>query len=207
MRLICPSCGACASADVWQQDATIRQCIQMVAEMPSYVSRHVLAYLGCFRPVGSAQGLKWPKAHRLLSELKAMVEQSHISWDKKPARPNDARFWAQAIEAILERANQGRLKLPLDNHNYLRAIAYDLADQADRAGETARNQALVAGNHPRTPIPNPQSPILNGVIERTPEEIEEAQLNFAKLNEILGNFGRMPDSGHCPKKKAVETPP
>lgn len=192
MRLICPSCGAIASADVWQQDATIRQCLQIVAEMPSYVSRHVLAYLGCFRPAGSTHGLKWPKTYRLLLELKELVEQTYISWDRKPARPNQAKFWAQGIELVLERLNQGRLKLPLENHNYLRAIAYDIADQADRAGENARNQAIIDGSAPRgTHIGAPppchfeRSEKSHPIPQRTPEMEEAAHYYLARLQDII----------------------
>jgi hypothetical protein len=38
------------------------------------------------------------------------------------------------------------LRLPLENHNYLRRVAYDLADQADRKNETARNRAERTGD-------------------------------------------------------------
>lgn len=195
MRLICPSCGACASAEAWQNDLTIRQCMQMLAEMPSYVSRHVLAYLGCFRLVPTTRALRWPKVYRLMLELKELVELPYISWDQKPARPNNAKYWAQGIETVLERASQGKLKLPLENHNYLRAIAYDYANQADRAGETARNKEILAGNHRYHQSDSPQLELTK--LERTPEEIEEARRNIEMMKQMLDRIGAMPPSPDC----------
>ncbi|MDA8140380.1 MAG: hypothetical protein M0036_17170 [Desulfobacteraceae bacterium] len=42
MRLTCPSCGAAHSAEGWTNDAQARQCLLLVAELPSEVSRRAL---------------------------------------------------------------------------------------------------------------------------------------------------------------------
>jgi hypothetical protein len=74
----------------------------------------------------------------LAGELRDLVAAMYVSWDDHPARPCPPRIWADAIDAVTGRSG---LRLPLENHNYLRRIAYDLADRQDRAGETARNRA------------------------------------------------------------------
>ena len=50
MKLICPSCGAVASAEAWTGNADARQCLKTIAVMPSSVSRNILPYLSLFRP-------------------------------------------------------------------------------------------------------------------------------------------------------------
>jgi len=129
------------SLEGWQGNADARQFARINNELPWSVSRHSLLYLALFRPLsnsGCGRGLIWPKSLRLICELKQLTDQSHISWKNKPARPIDAVIWGMAMERIIE--NPPR-KLPLTSHGYLTSIAYDLADEADRAREVRHNQA------------------------------------------------------------------
>jgi hypothetical protein len=142
MRLICPSCGAIHSAEAWVNDADARQCLLIVAELPAEVGRRALPYLAMFRPSGSGRALTWSKALRLLAELKQVVSESFIYWDRCPERPNSAGAWAGALEQIVQRPPK---QLPLTSHGYLRKIAYDIADQADKAAEVRRNKAERCG--------------------------------------------------------------
>ena len=41
------------------------------------------------------------------------------------------------------------LRLPLKNHNYLRQIAWTIADQDDAKAEAGRNEREATGNHRR----------------------------------------------------------
>jgi len=143
MKLICPSCGAVASADAWTANADARQCMRMVAGLPGPVARCALPYLALFRPrvpdnERGYRGLIWPKALRLLGELKRLVDQTNVQWKGRPARPIDAVIWGVAMDRMIERPPH---KLPIDSHGYLTSIAYDLADEADRAREVRHNQA------------------------------------------------------------------
>lgn len=141
MRYPCPSCGAMHSIEGWQGNADARQFARVNSELPWSVARHTLLYLALFRPrpaTGCGRGLIWPKSLRLIGELKQLVDQSHIQWKGKPARPIDAAIWGMAMERIIE--NPPR-KLPLASHGYLTSIAYDLADEADRGREVRHNQA------------------------------------------------------------------
>jgi len=192
VRLICPSCGAMASADAWIQDQSIRRCMALVAGLPGPVARHAVAYLGLFRPLPDAAGkappLRWAKALRLVEELAGQVSEPYVSWDRKPARPSTPRHWGLALETVLERAARGGLKRPLANHNYLRAVVYEVADQADLAGENARNAAILRGDPPQSA----QGPAGDGseTAARTDEEVASAKENFRRLEEILSRVGK-----------------
>ncbi len=135
MKLICPSCGAVHSADAWQNDPVARQCLLLACEMPHSVSSRCFAYLALFRPAG--RSLTWKKVLRLLSELKELTTMSHIQWDKKVARPNSANAWGMAMERVIECPPR---RLPLKSHGYLRAVAYEIADDIDRKKEVKKNQ-------------------------------------------------------------------
>ena len=141
MKLICPSCGGVHSAEAWLSDADARQSLRIVAELPWEVGRRALPYLAFFRPK-SGRGLIWSKTLRLLSEIKTLVTEPYIQWDRGVARPNSSRAWGMAMEKLVENPPK---HLPLKNHNYLRAVAYDIADEMDRAEEVRRNQAERTG--------------------------------------------------------------
>lgn len=142
MKLICPSCGAVASAEAWTGNADARQCLKTVAVMPSSVSRNILPYLSLFRPQYNGakgyRGLVWNKALRLAGEVAQLVTETHIQWKGKPARPIDAHLWGLAMERMV---NSPPRRLPLESHGYLTSIAYDLANEADQAREMRHNQA------------------------------------------------------------------
>ncbi len=146
MKLSCPSCGAINSAEAWLNDANIRQCMKIVAELPWEVSRRSLQYIALFRP-RSGRGLTWSKSLKLLSDLKDKVTHPYIQWEKQPARPNSSNAWAQAMEKVIQSPPR---RLPLKNHNYLRAITYEIADEMDRQKEVRRNQLERDGGFTRT---------------------------------------------------------
>ncbi|MBI5550725.1 MAG: hypothetical protein HY911_04400 [Desulfobacterales bacterium] len=144
MRLTCPSCGAVHSAEAWTNDGQARQCLLLVAELPTEVSRRAVPYIAMFRP-SSGRGLQWSKALRLLAELRQLVMDAQIQWDRRPARPNSAQAWAQAMEQVIQHPPR---RLPLTSHGYLHSIAYDLANEADRRQEIRHNEMERAGRLP-----------------------------------------------------------
>jgi len=141
VKLVCKSCGAHGGAEFFTDDAEARQCLAIAAGLPGPVARHVLAYLGLFRTPGRT--LRWAKAHRLLLELKELVEAVDVRWERKPPRPNQARAWGVAMERIIERPPR---RLPLQSHGYLRSMAWEAADDLDRAGERAVEEERLRGH-------------------------------------------------------------
>lgn len=143
MRLICPGCGMTASAEAWLNDAQCRDTIAAIVKLPSPLPAHVLSYLSLFRP--ESRALSWKKALRVVIELSALVNAGHIQTQGRVARPCPPGIWAAAIDEMVSRKD--RLSRPLKNHNYLRQVAYDLADQADAATESRRNAAEQSGSY------------------------------------------------------------
>ncbi len=135
MRLLCPSCAAAASLEAWANDENIRASIDMICSLPQPLASYVPQYLALFRDYGSKRGLSWPKVRRVLMELSALVDLPEIRWKKKAPRPNSSRAWALAMERIIENPPS---HLPLKSHGYLRAIAWQMADELDRVDEAQR---------------------------------------------------------------------
>lgn len=148
MRLICPGCGLTASAEAWLNDAEARELLLVVAKLPVPLPEAVLPYLGLFRPEQKA--LTWKKAKRLVAELAQLVGSGHVQVQGKPARPCPPKLWAEAMGQMVERRE--RLTTPMPNHNYLRQMAWQLADQVDSQAERTRTEQMLAGSYARPSV-------------------------------------------------------
>lgn len=129
MRLICPSCGAEASLEAWQNDATFRQLVDVISKLPGPVASRTPAYLGLFRR--GKRGLTWQRALRIASDLLDLVGPGTVHWDNEEERPAPAQHWAAALDIVL-----ARRPTALEDHNYLRKICWQeargLAAEAER---------------------------------------------------------------------------
>lgn len=133
MRLICPCCGAMASAEAWVNDGMARASIQLVGRIPSACQDLVLPYLGLFRT--GKNGLTWTRAYKLIAEVQRLVESGSVQWDGGETRPCPPHVWAQAFQAVLERRPTA-----LSNHNYLRKTAWDMAQGLASHAEMQRER-------------------------------------------------------------------
>ena len=133
MKTICPACGAVSSLDALLTDAEARGFLEVFVKVHQDIQPASIRYLALFRPRGRA--LQWRKASRLLEELMEEVRKGHIQTGASPARPAPVSVWALAFQRIID-APPG--SLPLQNHNYLKKIVYDIADTADRDREKQR---------------------------------------------------------------------
>ena len=136
MKQTCPGCGMICGAEAWANDTLQRETFAVVVQLPQPLPEVAFAYLSLFRPAKSS--LSWSKAKRVAKELAKLVSTRHIQVDSRPARPCPATVWKQAIDDMMDRRD--RLSRPLKNHNYLRQVAYDMADQADAHNEKTREQ-------------------------------------------------------------------
>ena len=158
MKLVCPACGATASAEAWANDAAVRETLAVLLALPRPVQEHALGYLALFRPPGKA--LSWPRARRVAAELAALVAEGDVTWERRPPRRCPPETWARAMAETIER--KGGFRAHFTSHNYLRKIAYDLADRADAEAEARRRRA--EAEH-RRPEPREEEPDI------TPEEV------------------------------------
>lgn len=153
MKLVCPSCGLTASAEAWENDAVAREVLVAVAALPAPVPAVALRYLALFRP--DKQALRWQKAGKIVSDLAKSVQISHVQVQGKVARPCPPRIWAAAMEQMVERRES--IRRPLPNHNYLKQVAWQLADEEDARCEATRRHQEAAGStrNRATTTPNP----------------------------------------------------
>ena len=174
MNGICQTCGAVAPIEWFLSEADNRQICAILAEMPKDVQAVVFFYLSLFRPV-AGRALQARKAVRLMTDIKNLVAAGHVQIDKRPARPCPPKIWALAMEQMVERRD--RLTVPMPNHNYMKAIAYDLADQADaraeKAGYAQQRQARTVGRE-ATPqaISSPLDQYIQGLRDDKPTDEE-----------------------------------
>jgi hypothetical protein len=143
MKMICPSCGAIASAEIWNNDANCRETLLVISRLPAPLPKAALGYLSLFRP--GKQSLTWKKALRLALEIEELTAKGFVHVQGRIDRDCPARIWAQAMEQMVERRTG--LTLPLPNHTYLSKVAYDLAEQTNRHTETKKDAAIT---HTRT---------------------------------------------------------
>lgn len=125
MRLQCPCCGEQFPFEAGYADAEGKQLAALFASLEPKLGRAVLGYLRLFSP--AKRGLRTSRAIRLVEELLVLVNAGDVARDArtretKPAAP---RLWAAGIEQML--IQRERLQLPLENHNYLRAVVWGIA--------------------------------------------------------------------------------
>lgn len=155
MKLVCPSCGLTASAEAWINDASARDMLLAVATLPHPLPKATLPYLGLFRP--EKRALSWGKAGNIVAELTKLTSNGHVQAKGKVARPCPPRIWAEAMEKMLEQRDS--IQRPLPNHNYLKEVAWPLANEADAKAESQPvRRTVVQGNQ----INPPQSSFSKG---------------------------------------------
>ena len=142
MKLVCPCCGATASAESWENDMEARKTIQAIVALPPGVAPEIFGYLGLFRPVQRA--LSWKTALKLLQELSALIADGYVQVKGKPSRPCPPEAWAAGMRQMV--AQRDTLTRPMKNHNYLRQIVWQLADKIDAELEARYNQEERSGN-------------------------------------------------------------
>lgn len=179
MILICPSCGSAHSAEGWENDVIARQAFQAALKLPAPVQSALLAYLGVFRP--AKQSLRWSTSLKLINELSVIVAQGYIQVQGEVARPCPPHLWAQAMEVVIARRH--KLTKRLKNHNYLREVVYDIANQADAGRERTQHQQVLNGNaQAHRDVQPPAAPVAGAV-----EELSEIERKY------IAKYGRKDD--------------
>jgi hypothetical protein len=126
-------------------DADCRETLAIVAKLPAPLSKSLIGYLSLFRP--GTRALSWKKALRLVKELDELTGKGFVSLQGRVDRNCPATIWARAMEQMIEQ--RAGLSLPMPNHNYLRKVAYDMADQADYQGEKKQHTAAQQHRRPQ----------------------------------------------------------
>jgi hypothetical protein len=143
MQIQCPCCGEQFPFEAGFADADGKQLAALFAKLDPKLGRAVLGYLRLFSP--ARRGLRMTKAVRLVEELLALVEAGQVQRDARSSdsKPAPSRLWAAGIEQMI--VQRDRLQLPLENHNYLRAVVFGIAaDPAQVQAITPTKPARVA---------------------------------------------------------------
>ncbi len=144
MHVQCPCCGEQFPFEAGFADADGKRLAALLAGLEPKLGRAVLNYLRLFSP--AKRGLRMTKAIRLVEELLDLVNAGQVQRDarandSKPAAP---RLWAAGIEQMI--AGRERLQLPLENHNYLRAVVYGIAADPAQAAQLAPTRPVAAAS-------------------------------------------------------------
>lgn len=145
MKLVCPDCGLQGSAGAFTADASARQFMARLAQLPGPLAEPALRYLALFRPARRA--LAWSRAVKLLEEL-----AEHIHYG--PRRRGRAwhattEIWEAAFEVVLNARDNGKLRLPMKSHGYLLEVVVTLTDQVEGRMERDREEQLRHGGADR----------------------------------------------------------
>ena len=153
MKTVCPACGATSSLEALLTDGEARLFMAALTRLPSQLVFLTPKYLALFRPQ-TGRVLQWRKGTRLLDDLNALVQMGYVHRKGMVDRPCTITAWAKALERIVASAPN---RLPLKNHQYLVAIAWDIADGMDRKVEQHQHQRVKAEIRPKGQLTAPMS--------------------------------------------------
>lgn len=145
MQLTCPSCSAEFPLDAGFIDTDGKRLAALFAAMEPVLGRAVLSYLRLFKPPKNA--LRAARAVKIVQQLVGLVDVGTVCRDERGGvrRPATPAMWAAGIDQMLD--GKHKLELPLANHNYLRAVVFGLADQADADVERKKEADVRVGRH------------------------------------------------------------
>ena len=125
MQLQCPCCDAQFNIEEGFTSFEGKQLAALFASLEPVLGKAILYYLRLFNP--AKRGLKTAKAIKLVEDLIALVKAGTVTRDARTSETKqaDSKMWVAGIEQMLEQRD--KLTLPLNNHNYLRAIVWGIA--------------------------------------------------------------------------------
>lgn len=135
MRLRCPNCGHAAGLFDFANEESARQAVYLAADLPKSLGKPVMRYIGLFRP--AERHLRWDRILKLLQQLKTDIDAGRIERHSR-IWPAPEANWSMALNTVLEKADNGTLKLPLKNHGYL----YEIISSEQNSIETREEQKI-----------------------------------------------------------------
>ncbi len=181
MRLICPACGAIASLEAWRNEPAWRQFSEKLTRIPAVLQDRVIAYLGLFRQ--GDRGLSPTRAVRVLQGLADLVAKGTVQWEGCEERPCFPALWAEALDAVLARRPAG-----LKNHNYLRHVAWEMAQSGAAQAERAREEEKIRRAYHGPVIHSPNAG--ESVADEQPMTDEERADALRQIKAFTERFGK-----------------
>lgn len=155
----CPSCGFTGQIEAFLIEPEAKRAVARVAALDSAIGKVIGQYLRLFGT--GKRGVQLRRAVALIDELAALIEVGTVCRDERVGvrRPATPAMWAQGIERMLAEPPSG----PLQNHHYLRAVVFGLADQVDAQAERQREEDARAGRRTEPAPPCTDDPVRNAM--------------------------------------------
>lgn len=142
-HIACPACNSHIPLEAWLAHVGARQALLALADLHGSLRLPAVAlrYLALFAP--EKRTLSFDRIADLLVGLGELIRPARVEWRGRAyAAPLEA--WIAGMEQMLA---DPRIRRPLKNHNYLRAVVAGLADQheADLEARVEQTRQGVAG--------------------------------------------------------------
>ncbi|MES9925960.1 MAG: hypothetical protein ABW152_17915 [Candidatus Thiodiazotropha endolucinida] len=142
MRIVCPTCGATGSLEMFLNDVAGREALKTALALPHPLNKQLLAYVGLFRP--HSRSLTWDRVEKLLKELLEPIETGKLVRNHR-THVVTTEIWQAALDELL--ARRDTLRLPMKTHGLLYEITAGLAEKWAAKKERDKEDALK--NRPR----------------------------------------------------------
>lgn len=142
MRLVCPTCGATGSLEMFLNDVAGREALKAALALPHPLNKQLLAYVGLFRP--RSRSLTWDRVEKLLKELLEPIEAGKLVRNHR-THIVTTEIWQAALDELL--ARRDTLRLPMKTHGLLYEITASQAEK--RAAQQEREKEEATKNRPR----------------------------------------------------------
>lgn len=149
MKLRCPNCGHAAELVHFANEEAARHVVVLVAGLPKSIGPLSLRYIGLFKP--TQRSLSWDRTFKLLRVLKVDIDAGRIERHARIWVVTE-QDWVDAMTTTLERADIGKVKLPLKNHAYLYEILSSKANSAEAREEQKIEEKRQQAQHRITPV-------------------------------------------------------
>lgn len=143
MKLRCPACHAEFPLEAALSADHARSAFLAVLRLLGPLGSGLAQYLSLFRPAKRA--LSFERIEKLVTELQPMLESKTVT-RKGVTYAAPTPVWQQAFAQLIELRDQGKLELPLTNHNFLVAVIAGIAAKAANQAELKHEQQLRSGS-------------------------------------------------------------
>ncbi|MFW2176633.1 MULTISPECIES: hypothetical protein [unclassified Moraxella] len=133
MKTKCPNCGATHSLDSLIMANKGGEAFLQAFDVPSELKTAIIQYLGLFRSAG--RDLSFDRVAKLLAELNPVIKAGKVTFDRQTF-DTPIPAWVWAIEQAIKARDDGRLTLPLKNHNWLYAVMRQFDPRKDAPAKT-----------------------------------------------------------------------
>lgn len=180
MQLQCPCCDAIFNIEEGFTSIEGKQLAALFAELEPPLGKAVLSYLRLFNP--AKRGLKLSKAIKVVEDLIVLVKAGSVTRDARTheTKPATIKMWVAGIEQMLEQ--RSKLTLPLNNHNYLRAIVYGIASDPIQVAALKTKPSTITTTSSEASIYQERLSIIDSDLRLKIITVAEAKQLVEKLN-------------------------